>query len=65
MPVYSMSRMPSLLSKINEACDEQLLLSTKYCYGRKENMQLRYIGCYTNRLFFTVLELFDMYKVIV
>ena len=38
---YSMCRMPSLLSQINEACDEQLLLATKYCYGRKENMQLR------------------------
>ena len=38
---YSMCRMPSLPSQINEACDEQLLLATKYCYGRKENMQLR------------------------
>ena len=38
---YSMCRMPSLLTQINEACDEQLLLATKYCYGRKENMQLR------------------------
>ena len=36
---YSMRRMPSLL--LNEARDEQLLLATKYCYGRKENMQLR------------------------
>ena len=38
---YSICRMPSLPSQINEACDEQLLLATKYCYGRKENMQLR------------------------
>ena len=40
---YSICRMPSLPSQnlINETCDEQLLLATKYCYGRKENMQLR------------------------
>ena len=35
---YSMCRMPSLPSQINEACDEQLLLVTKYCYHRRGSL---------------------------
>ena len=53
MSIYSMCRMPSLLSQINEACVEHAVAVPKYCYGREENMQLTK---WTNHVFFNVIH---------